>query len=185
MTRVEIKDVLERASGGKLICNIYFKYEAYYFNLIPIIFGEKLFLCANENDFTLDGYSIRRYKDIKKVKVKDDKCNEILRKEGVVVSTPEVSVESWQAVFEALKNLGKNVIVEREDLDDDNRQFVIGKIDGIYKSFVYVYHFDADGIWDDEPYKIPYNEITSVTFDSRYVEIFSKYVGEPQINGEE
>ena len=41
---------------------------------------------------------------------------------------------------------------------------------------VFFKHFDADGIWQDECYEIPFSQITSVTFASRYVDIFSKYV---------
>lgn len=180
MTKIEIKKILAEASEKKLICNIYFKYDANYFNAIPLICGEQLFICANEDDFILDGYSVRRYKDIKKVKAKDDKCNEILRNEGIVISTPEIEVDSWHTVFQGLKKLGKNIIVEHEDLDDDNVEFIIGEIEDIHKNFVYVYHFDADGIWEKEPVKIPFGEITSVTFGSRYVDIFSKYVGKPR-----
>jgi hypothetical protein len=36
--------------------------------------------------------------------------------------------------------------------------------------------FDADGIWDEEPTEILFSNVTSVTFGSRYVEVFSKYV---------
>ena len=39
-----------------------------------------------------------------------------------------------------------------------------------------MYHFDADGIWENEPYCIPYTEVTSVTFRSRYVDTFSKNI---------
>jgi len=37
-------------------------------------------------------------------------------------------------------------------------------------------YFDADGIWSEEPVKIGYNIVTSITFNSRYVDVFSKYV---------
>lgn len=33
--------------------------------------------------------------------------------------------------------------------------------------------------WDEQPTKIKYSEITNVTFDSRYVNVFSKYLSEP------
>jgi len=33
--------------------------------------------------------------------------------------------------------------------------------------------------WDEQPTKINYSEITNVVFDSRYVNIFSKYLSEP------
>jgi len=57
-------------------------------------------------------------------------------------------------------------------------EFVIGRIENIYKKFAYVHHFDADGIWQEAPYRIPYSEITNITFKNRYVTVFSKYVSE-------
>ena len=46
----------------------------------------------------------------------------------------------------------------------------------VLKNKVLFRHFDADGIWQDEPYEILFSQITTVTFGSRYVEVFSKYV---------
>lgn len=179
MLKAEIKTILGEASNEKKICNTWFKYDAYYWNLIPLLCGEQLFLAAEEDDFALDGYTIRRYKDIKNIKLKNDKCDEILRREGVAITVPEIDIESWHTVFQSLKSLNKNIIVEKETLDGEGSQFVVGKIENISKNFIWIYHFDADGIWDKEPTKCPYNEITSVSFATRYVDIFSKYVGEP------
>lgn len=77
-----------------------------------------------------------------------------------------------------MKKMNINVIVEKESLNEDECEFTIGKIDRVLKKCVYIYHFDADGVWDDEPYRIPYTEITSVSFGTRYVETFSKYLSE-------
>ena len=35
---------------------------------------------------------------------------------------------------------------------------------------------DAKGRLDDAPIKIPYDEITCVQFDDRYIDVFYKYV---------
>lgn len=35
---------------------------------------------------------------------------------------------------------------------------------------------DADGVWIDELFEMPFSQITSITFGSRYVEVFSKYL---------
>ena len=69
-----------------------------------------------------------------------------------------------------------NIIVEKESLDQIDDEFVIGRIEEVFKHCAYVRHFDADGVWQEEPYRIPYNEITSLTFNSRYIEFYSKYV---------
>ncbi len=126
----------------------------------------------------MDGYTVGRIKDIKKIKAKDDMCDKILQMEGITdkIEMPPVDISSWKSVFESLKLTGKNIIVEKESLDEKEWHYVIGRIEKIYNRFAYVRHFDSDGIWQEEPYRIPYSEITSITFSSRYVDIFSKYV---------
>lgn len=182
MTKQKIKDTIKECMETRNLCRVYFKYDPNYWYLFPLIMDDSLFLSAEEDDFILDGYTIRRFRDISKAEIKFDKCIEILRKEGVVGSIvmPNINISNWESAFFDLKRLNKYVIVEKEDLDDENTEFVIGKIEKIYKTCVYIRHFDADGIWQDESWRIPYAEITSVTFDSRYVNMFSKYLEQPE-----
>jgi hypothetical protein len=93
-------------------------------------------------------------------------CDQILKKEGWIknLKTPDVDIASWKTVFESLKRINKNVIIEKETLEEKNDEFVIGRVEKIYKDFAYVWNFDADGIWGDSPIRVPYSEITSVTF---------------------
>lgn len=181
MTKTEIKEVIKKSIEKKIVCNVHFKYDYYYWNLIPLKSNDKLFLSVKEDDFILNDYTVRRFKDLKKVKVKEDMCDKILKLEGITnsIMIPEINLDNWKSVFESLNRIGKNIIVEKESLNDYESEFVIGRIEKIYNRFAYIRHFDADGIWQDEPYRIPYSEITSVTFSSRYVDVFSKYIGEP------
>ena len=119
-----------------------------------------------------------RFCDIKKAEIKNDKCLEIIKAEGILekMQTPQIDITDWYSAFLSLSNLGFNIIVERESLVDDECEFAIGKIEKVLKSKVIFKHFDADGIWQDECYEIPFSQITSVTFASRYVDVFSKYV---------
>ena len=89
---------------------------------------------------------------------------------------PQINITDWHSVFSSLAEMGFNIIVEKESLIYDECEFAIGKIDKVLKTKVLFKHFDADGIWQDECYEIPYSQITSVTFASRYVDVFSKYV---------
>jgi hypothetical protein len=75
---------------------------------------------------------------------------------------------------------GKNVIVEceaRRRREED--QFFIGRILGCGREYVSLLHFDAVGEWDEEPTAIRYKAITSVQFDSPYVNFYSKYLSQP------
>ncbi|QVK16971.1 hypothetical protein KHQ81_08695 [Mycoplasmatota bacterium] len=184
MKKSGIKEIVNRSINQRNLCRMFFRYDKHYWYYFPLYANDKLFLGAEEDDFIIDGYSIRRFVDVTKVQIKDDKCLEILKNEGIIesIKKPIVDISNWESVFNSLNSLNKNVIIEKESLNDDECEFVIGKIDKVYKNFVYIYHFDADGIWQEEPYKIHYTAITSVSFGTRYVEVFSKYLDELKIN---
>lgn len=184
MTKTKIKEIVNSSINQRNLCRMFFRYDINYRYYYPLISNDKLFLGTEEDDFILDGFSIRRFVDLRKLQIKNDKCNEILRREGIVesIQTPSIDITSWETVFNSLKRLNKNIIVEKESLDEKEWELAIGRIDKVFKSFVYVYHFDADGIWQDEPVKIPYTGITTVSFGTRYVDIFSKYIDEPPLS---
>ena len=178
MKKIEIIELINRAVKSKEMCRIFFKYNYHYSYHFPLITSEKLFLSANEDDFIIDGFTVRRFCDVKKVEIKNDKCVEIIKCEGVFdnIKLPEIDITDWYSVFLSLSELNINIIVEKENLNDDECEFAIGKIEKVLKTKVIFKHFDADGIWQEECYEIPYSQITSITFSSRYVDIFSKYV---------
>ncbi len=182
MKKSILKELIKTASADKKIVNAYFRYDPYYYkNIIPLLENDKLFLAINENDFIFNGYNIYRFKDLIKVNIKNDMCDEILKSEGLTssIEIPNINIDNWKTVFESLKMINRNIIVEKQTIDDKDSEFVIGRIEKIYKNFAYVWHFDADGIWGDSPTKVPYSEITNITFDSRYVDTYSKYISEP------
>ncbi len=178
MTKSEMKAVVNRSIKQRSLCRMYFRYDVNYRYYFPLISSDKLFLGIEEDDFILDGYAIRRYVDVTKVQIKEDKYVEILENERILdsIKTPEIDMSNWETVFTSLQKLNQNIIVEKESLKEDEWEFVIGRIDKVFKKFVYVYHFDGDGIWQEEPYKVPYSDITSVSFGTRYVDIFSKHI---------
>ena len=174
----EIRAVLAACRENRALCRTYMKYDQYYRYYFILNMSERLFLGALEDDFLLDGFSVRRMRDITKVEVKDDICLEIDRREGLLdkLDAPQIDLSDWRSVFRSLEPLGRNIIVEGERPDGEDSRFAIGRIESVSGLCLYLRHFDADGAWEPEPYKIPYHEITSVTFLSRYVEIFSKYL---------
>lgn len=178
MTKKNIKEIVRKCMEERLLCRACFKYHTSYWYLFPLAMNETLFLSAGENDFIIDGYQIRRFRDIKKAETKNDFLHKIFLAEHVIdsITVPEVDICDWESVFRSLHIRNKNVIIETESLIDSECEFTIGRIEKVFRRFAYVRHFDADGNWQDTPYKIPYNEITSLTFNSRYVDFYSKYV---------
>ena len=181
MKKSEIKEIVNHCINQRSLCRVLFRYAIYYKYYFPLVSNDKLFLSAEEDDFIINGYTIRRYVDATKTQIIEDKYLEILKNEGIVNSlqTPNIDISNWEAVFTSLKRMNKNIIVEKESLKDEECQFVIGRIDKVYKNFAYIWNFDADGIWDNGPIKISYSEITNIIFGSRYVDIFSKYIDKP------
>jgi len=176
MNKKKIRLLIEEAIQKQLIMNTYLCYSYYYSNLIPVAISNKLLLVINEDDFIFNGFQIVRLKDIQKVKIKDDICVDILKQEGLFdnISMPMISMDSWKSIFTSLKNNGKNIIIEKESLDDSD--FFIGKIKSVHKKQVIMREFDANGVWNKETTKIPYSTITTMKFGSRYVDVFSKYL---------
>ena len=178
MTKKKIMQLISEAASDLKVANVFMVYNENCYHLIPLKASDRLFLAINENDFIFDGFRISRFRDVKEVHIRDRIFDDIIRREGLLddFTAPEINVENWQTVFENLKKLGKNIIVEYETPEGKDDTFSIGKIDKVYKNWLYLYVFDADGIWDEEPYRIQYTEVTSVTFESRYVSVFTKYI---------
>ena len=176
MKKSEKLDIIKLAKESNGLCRMYYKYSPNYRYYFPVEYTEKFFYGAEEDDFIGDGFSIRRICDLKKVEIKDDKCIEFLRKEKVFdsINPPPVQLDSWRTIFESLKKSEKYVIVEHDSLDEDEEDFVIGRIDKINKNSLIMKNFDADGVWDEMI--LPFSWITSVTFRSRYVSTWEKYL---------
>ena len=143
MKKLEIIELINTAVKSKDLCNIFFKYNYHYDYHFPLIASDKLFLSANEDDFIIDGFSVRRFCDIKKVEIKNDKFVEIIKYEGVIdnIKVPEIDVTDWYSVFLSLSKLNINIIVEKESLDDDECEFAIGKIIKFLKTKVIFKNF--------------------------------------------
>ena len=182
MKKSDIKELIKIAAENFNVVNACFWFNENYYNLIPLTSSDKLFFSINEDDFIFDGYGIFRFKDMIKVEIKNDLCDIILKNEGLTsnIVIPNIDISNWKTVFESLRCINKNIIIENQiDGIDEDEELVVGRIEKIYKNFAYVWIVDADGIWDDSPIRVPYSGITNITFGSRYVDIFSKYLTEP------
>lgn len=130
MTKTQIKELLERAIEPHKICRVFLRYDTFYRYYFPLITGNQLFLGAEEDDFILDGYSIRRFKDVVKAEIRDDKCLEIDTAEGLLdhLIIPDIDITNWQTSLLSLQIMGKNTIIEKESLNENEREFTIGRI---------------------------------------------------------
>lgn len=160
------------------LCRVKMDYYPCSFHYFPLKVNEKFFLCACEDDFQLDGYEIRRIRQVDSVRAASGKIQDIDLSEGVVdeISVPKVNISGWKPIFRSLRNMNRYIIIEHEEKDPDQCAFYIGRIEEIKKHSVLLRCYDAEGIWDKKATQIFFRDITSVTFGSRYVDVFSKYV---------
>lgn len=180
MKKQEKIETLQQGINKCLLCRCYFTYDDNYFYYYPHAVNERFMLGREEDDFSLDGYSIRKLSQLKKVELKNDKCNEINRMLGVTeqLMDPQIDIGSWQSIFEDLKGLNTYIIIENEN----NGQFAIGMIEKLLRNKVIFKRFDADGEWETDGIEIPFSQITSVTWNSRYIKGWKYYFENQKLN---
>ena len=172
-TLAELRAKLREYIQPRTMCGVEFEYRDHVMYGFPLAVGEQLFLLAEDDDFLLSGFTVRRLRDIYELGDRKGIYQTIAEKEGLTdFPAPDVDVTDWRAVFSSLQKLDKHIIIEREYEPDF---FRLGVIEQVGQDHVLFRHYDADGIWQ-EPARILYRDITSVTFDDRYANIFSKYI---------
>lgn len=185
MKREKIMDRLHQAAQERLLCRVYMKGKAYYINCWPLLVSDELLVCAHDVDFLLNGYGAYPIGGIDRVVIKEDKCNEYSRLEGVVeqIVVPEVACESWQTLFASLPT-DRLVGVERVNAPEDEAFFAVGRIVKAGKNRLHMMCVDSEAVWEDAPWRIRYSDIREVTFADRYLTVFGKYAGEPEQSAE-
>ena len=138
--------------------------------------SDDLTLIAHDYDFCIDGYKVIRNDDIVVCKPTPSTryCTRLMEKEGLTFDTEvasHIDLADWSTVLQDLKRMDEFVIVENEGEGD----FLIGPIRRVNKKSVTINYFDCRGRWA-EPRAIRYQDITSVTFRSRYIDIHRKYI---------
>ena len=174
MKKQEKIDLIQKSIAEKEICRCYFSYDPGYFYCYPNAVNDRFILGQEEDDFLLDGYCIRKISQLKKVEIKDDKCNEINKLFGIAdqIADPGIDIGSWRSIFELLAGLDTYIQIE----DEINRQFAIGIIEKVLKDRLYFRRFDADGVWDEADLEIRYSGITSVHWGTRYARYWKRYL---------
>lgn len=169
------KESIEKNAG--LLCT--YDYDSAYFNFYGIDINNKLMYVIEEDDFSTDGFQIRKLSNLKKIKMRNSLADKICYDLMVIenVEVPNIDITSWESVFKSLYELGEYITIESEDIEPRFSEFFIGKIIEVHKSYVVFNDFDADGEWQGE-IKIWYRAITSVTFRNRYTMVWEKYLKE-------
>ena len=166
MTRHDKIQLIESCVRKNQLVRMYFRYEKPYRYYYPSAVNALLFLGQEEDDFLLDGYHIRRIRDLEKVEIKDDLCAQINIWNQVAdgIRNPGVDISSWQSVLQSPVLQNTCVIIE----DDYSETYEIGFIRKACKQYLLLDSFDADGIFEANPVRIPYSAITHLAWNTRY-----------------
>jgi hypothetical protein len=130
-------------------------------------------------EFVLNGYYILRKDQFDSLRCNafDKTQKRIMRAEGALAQFAlpgEIDLQSWQTIFQSIKRLGLNAIIECEDRE--NPLFEIGPIKKVFKTQVHIQYHDPNGILEQKLTPVKYRDITLVTFGDRYSTTFKKYL---------
>ncbi len=140
------------------------------------------FLLLQESDeFKILGYQIFPIETIKHVRYnKNDKTYErILSEEGLltdVQSKYEIDLSSWTSICNDIKKTELPIISECEH--PKLNYFCIGRLEKVNKKSISIRYFNAQGILDKKNTKHKFENITKLSFDDHYANVFSKYLVE-------
>ena len=183
MTKKEVKKNLELRSknnGFVRLTRKSGKFRGITRGLILKI-SDDFILLQETDDFRILGYMIIPIKTIIDVRFNnDDRTYEtILKKEGLLKKLKpkyKIDLTSWMTICDDIKKTGLTIISECENPKQD--YFCIGKLQKINKATISIRYFNAEGILDKEDTKHKYSEITKLSFDDHYANVFSKYIKE-------
>lgn len=178
MKKKKVLRRLRRCLHPPVMCRLDMTCLPWALYVFPLWVTDKFLLGAVEDDFLLDGWCIRRVKQVRRAEIYDNKFLEIERAEGLVdrVAMPPVNLSDWRHIFLSLRGMNRPVIIEHESLKDEECDFYMGRVEDVRKHSVVFRCVHPDATWDDKPVRIYFRDITSVALGSRYIETFFKYV---------
>lgn len=140
------------------------------------------FILLQETDeFRVLGYQIIPIQTIKHVRYnKNDKTiHRILKEEGLINEVKakyKVDLTDWNTILNDVKATELTIISECEH--PKQNFFCIGHLKRINKNSISIRYFNTQGILDKKNTKHKFENITKLSFDDRYANIFSKYLKE-------
>ena len=138
-------------------------------------------LLQEVDEFRILGYQIIPIETIKHVRYnKNDRTYErILKSEGLLNKVKikyKIDLKNWNSIANDIKKTELTVISECEH--PKQNYFCIGKLKRIHKKSISIRYFNAEGILDEKNTKHKFEDITKLSFDDHYANVFSKYLTE-------
>ncbi|MFD0963897.1 hypothetical protein [Pseudofulvibacter geojedonensis] len=140
--------------------------------------SQDFILLQESDEFRILGYIIIPIKTIKHVRYnKNDKTYErILKLEGLLSNVKNkynIELTNWNTISRDIMKTGLTIISECEH--PSLNYFCIGHLKQINNKSIEINYFNAQGIFDKEYTKHKFKNITKLSFDDHYANVFSKY----------
>lgn len=180
MKKKKIRKRIEKAAKSGQICRIYTESEPDEpSRFLPLAISDELVHMIKDGDPEAYGYSVRSLDVIKKVKIEDSGGKSVWKEiSEKPEEMPELNIQDWPSVFKSLGEYGKVVIVESEKLAKKDGRYAVGRIEKVGRKQVTIRYYGPDTVWENKRWKIPYENVTWVTVNSRYTEVLNGYVPE-------
>ncbi|PCI96324.1 MAG: hypothetical protein COB15_10635 [Flavobacteriales bacterium] len=141
--------------------------------------SENFILIQDTDEFRILGYQIFPIDTIKHVRFnKNDKTYErILKEEGLLADVRlkhKINLTDWKSICKDIKKTGLTIISECEH--PEIQSFCIGELKRINKKSISIRYFNAQGIYDNENTTNDFENITKLSFEDHYANVFSKYL---------
>jgi hypothetical protein len=145
--------------------------------------SNELILVQQVVDFSFVGYTVMRIADI--VGIRSDENErfylDLLNKEGVskfIGCDQDIPIDNWLTCLSYFIKRAENIIVECEPSGSSQEEvFQIGKACEIQDGkTLWFLGFDSLGQWEIKEHPILIDYISQVQFDTRYINVYSKYV---------
>jgi hypothetical protein len=136
-------------------------------------------LIIENDDFRFNGYRIFPIASIAKIRHNDydQFFDEIMEQEDqkkLIKISNQIDLENWKTIFTSIKQANLKCAVENEN--NERFFFKIGEVVKVKEKGLKILNFDPAGYIDDEPTKIKYKEVSSISFDDNYTNTMSKYL---------
>jgi hypothetical protein len=148
--------------------------------ILPLEIGSQLVLGECISDFRYDGFKIFNLEDVTDVLDNPDVefRNAIMRIEKIERQSQKSispNLDGWENLFKDIKLSGVVVAVECESVEYEE-EYYIGKVLDVNEDSIQMQTFNTVAEWISEAETILYKDITSVSFENRYITVYSKYL---------
>ena len=178
MTEREIKETAEKAAEERLFCSLLCKFEYEPRHILPLKVSEGLFLSAIESGLGFDGYLVERFENVASLTALPPEAGEFAARKGLFdrLEVPPVETGSLQQVFAYLVGSGECAEYELGAPGSREIEFGACRCTDCDGNGFYAIRFAFDLSRDRSPVFIPYSSLVRLTFGTRALKRYGKYV---------